>query len=502
MWIRKTKYDPKSELSMQLIENLNLTGNVYAMLLFAVIGMIIFYLAPVGRRTVILLVESILFYALCDIRFLGLILLEAFVTWLCGRKVEENVPDRKAQADNSGEGTADGGGRKADFYTALGIVSVASILGIFKYAGFFLGEFSFSAAEIVMPLGISYYSFREISYLADIRTGKRNSEKSFLFYSAYVLLFLHIVSGPIARSENILNQFHEGIYWNESMACEGLCLVLSGMFKKLVIANRISPYVDTIFSVYSSSTGLALWLAAILYSIELYCDFAGYSEIAVGLTRMYGLPCEMNFRQPYLSIDMQQFWRRWHISLSSWLKDYIYIPLGGNRKGNVRKWGNILAVFFVCGLWHGAGLKYIVWGLYHGVWNILWREGRTLKKHLGFNVVFRQIGVFFVAMFGWIIFRAPDLSSALGYMAGMFTRTSINFASIEAAILPFTMDMSCVAYFLTIVIMTIVLLVLEQEENYHNERFQRLANVRNFVYLILILMFGIEGSGSFLYANF
>ena len=477
---------------MQIIEGLNLTGDVYAMLLFALLGIIVLYLTPVKGRVAVLLLESILFYALCDLRFLGLLLCETILTWFCGIKIEE-------QRSLSGN-------RKANLYTGLGIVSVVLILAVMKYAGFFESVFRFSSASVVMPLGISYYSFREISYLADIRKGKQSAERSFVRYAAYVMLFMHIVSGPIARSEGILKQFGDGIRWNERLACNGLCLVLSGMFKKLVIANRISSYVDTVFSSSSTSIGTSLWLAAVLYSIQLYCDFAGYSEIAVGLTNLCGLPCDMNFRQPYLAGSMQQFWRRWHISLSSWLRDYIYIPLGGNRKGKARKNLNVLIVFLVCGLWHGAGLNFVVWGLYHGVWNILWRDHKGSPEKHGFRhglcELLSRIGVFLVAMFGWIVFRADTLSSAFVYLTRMLTQTSLSIASIEAAILPFTMDSSSVAYFLTIVIMTLVLLALEIEENYHVERFQRLANARNCVYLILILLFGIEGTGSFLYANF
>lgn len=496
---------------MQIIQGLNLTGNVCAMLLFAVLGMVVMYLAPVRWRVFVLLAESILFYALCDFRFLGLLLFETILTWFCGQKIGENLNKSKAgDGDDVYSGTcgddpasdASSGRRRADGYLVLGIVVVVLVLAIMKYAGFFASVFQFSSASLVMPLGISYYSFREISYLADIRMGKRGAEKSFVRYAAYVMLFLHIVSGPIARSEGILDQFRSGIRWSEQLACNGLCLVLSGMFKKLVIANRLSSYVDMIFSSYSSTTGTALWLAAVLYSIELYCDFAGYSEIAVGLTNLCGLPCELNFRQPYLANSMQQFWRRWHISLSSWLRDYIYIPLGGNRKGKLRKNLNVLAVFLVCGLWHGAGLTYVIWGLYHGIWNMLWRDHRGSEKKHGIRQVISCIGVFLVAMFGWIIFRSDSLPAAFEYLYRMMTQTSVSAATIEAAILPFTMDSSCVAYFLTVVIMIAVLLAIEWEENYHEGRFQKLANARNCLYLVLILLFGIEGTGSFLYANF
>lgn len=472
----------------------NLRSSVYALLLYALLAILVFYAVPEKARTAVLLAESILFYALCDVRFLLLVLIETAGTWILGFAIQ-----RERQRDNR---AAENG------FLICGIVLTVSILAFFKYEGFFATLFNPGATvdQLVMPLGISYYTFREISYLADIRMGKRTAETSLLYYASYILFFPHMISGPIARSEGMLERMHEGLRFDRNLAGEGILLVLSGMFKKVVIADRCSDYVSAVFQDHTAYPSAALWLAFFLNSVYIYCDFAGYSEIAVGITKILCIPCERNFNLPYLSQNMKEFWRRWHISLSFWLRDYIYIPLGGSRVSRIRTKINVMIVFVVCGLWHGSGLTYLLWGIYHGVCNILTpgkkKNQKTVTTRTGIRAFLCSAGVFLIASFGWLLFRSSSLQMAGDYFIHLFRGFSITIPAMTQTILPFTGDNSCVAYFLTLIVMLILLFVMEWDQMYHAERWERVKIFRSGLMLTLILLFGVAGSGSFLYANY
>ena len=439
----------------------SLGSNVYSILLFSILSVVIFHMVPIRARKMVLLAESLLFYGLCDLRFLGLVAGETLLSWYLGRKIEGSSAVLSERERKS-----------ANFLTAFGISASVAILAVFKYEHFFSEAFSFTLAELVMPLGLSYYSFRIISYLADIRRNRRRAEPSMIGYAGYILFFPHMVSGPIVRSENFLEELSDGLRWNPELAEEGICQIISGLFKKIVIADRIQPYVSTIFASYESYPAAALWLALFLNACYIYCDFAGYSEIAIGVTKLFGITCEPNFNRPYLAENMKEFWHRWHISLSSWLRDYIYIPLGGNRVGKLRTKLNVMAVFAVCGIWHGNTPMYLLWGIYHGILNIL-----------------------------------VSLTFLAGYVKHLFRLRSFSYSDIVASILPFTGDMTCVAYFLTTLVMLAVLAVMEIRDEIHQNAGDRKCLFRErawrvMLLVLLSLMFGMVGSGSFLYANY
>ncbi len=509
-----------------------LSSNVYAILLYRLVGGLVYYAVPKRFRSLVLLLESLLFYGLADWRMLILLLAETLVTWEIGRKLAGpyvgTEETGKTDVTGGGQGAfeaADRARKRLRLLMTLGIVIPLGILLVFKYANFFADAFHLSEtqSQILLPLGISYYTFREISYLADIALGKREAETSLLHYAAYVTFFPHMICGPIARSESMLTELKAGPSWNPKLAEEGFVLIVSGLFKKVVLADRMSTYVGTVFGTYEAYPSLALWMAAILYSLQLYCDFAGYSEIAVGVTRMYGLSCEKNFNLPYLSQDMQEFWRRWHISLSSWLRDYIYIPLGGNRKGKTRQKLHVMIVFLACGIWHGSSLRYPVWGLYHGICQIAlprYKNSRLVSDGLAeagstgsggshtsvfrenFCHLLRSLGVFLVSMFGWILFRAESFRDALLYVVGMFKRPAINLQVIQSSVLPFTSDNTCVAYFLTLCALLLVLFVMEWRDYAAGEKRGKIPLARTCFLILLIILLGVTGSGSFLYANY
>lgn len=472
--------------------------STYSILLYSVLSLFVFFICPKKIRKYILLFSSCVFYALCDIKFLGLIIIETFVTWIIGNKI--------ISSDKEGVRF------KSKKFLIIGILFTLLILFIFKYFNFFIDCFNIRFAHIVLPLGISYFSFKIISYLVDVFTEKNEKETSLINYAIYIMFFPHLICGPIVRASSILNKLKEELVFNISLFCNGLMKVVLGLFMKVVIAERCGEYVDLIFNNPSDYPSLALILALCLYTIQLYCDFAGYSEIAVGLTKMFGFDCIDNFKRPYLSVDIRDFWRRWHISLSTWLRDYIYIPLGGNRCSKLRKWFNVFSVFIACGIWHGSSLHFVIWGAYHGLLNNL-----TPKKRNVFNsnfvnslfTVFRWFITMLLVMFGWLLFRADSLSFVALYIYQIFTKFSLSYQSISSSILPFTGDNSAPAYCLILFFMIVILFVKEfWDERKEKDISNNNISIENYsliwtgILVVMIVLFGITGTGNFLYANF
>jgi D-alanyl-lipoteichoic acid acyltransferase DltB (MBOAT superfamily) len=344
------------------------------------------------------------------------------------------------------------------------------------------------------PIGISYYCFKIISYLVDRYTGKTKSKASLADYAIYISFFPQIVSGPISRSDEIIRQLDNMTLTNRRNWINGIRLIVMGGFLKYVIAERLVFYVDAVFGNYNSYNGMALLMAAFFYSVEIYCDFAGYSSISIGVARIFGIQCSDNFDRPYLAANIKEFWARWHISLSSWLRDYIYIPLGGNRKGKLRRNVNIIITFLVSGIWHGNGTGYIFWGLYHGMLNIIFT-----KKSNNHFVKLLMIVINFVAVtFGWIFFKLEDVVEGFKYVKHMLLDFRINIAGITEAVLPFTNDNSCVAFMLTACVFIFIELVLEiarKDSEYY-------STAVYMFYAVSIVLFGAFGSSGFIYMNY
>lgn len=457
-------------------------SNLLLFLLFSIIASLTIRLLSNNQKKYGLFCFNIIFYLLCDPRFLILMLASILWSFKSGQKIESETSKNK-------------------LWLFFGIFPIVLILILFKYFNFFISQIGSGtdALSILMPLGISYYTFKIISYMADIYLKKRPAEVSILSYGIYVSFFPQIICGPISRSEEITKQLSQLQNPSSHMLAQGSILILSGLFKKLVIADRLNLYVNAIFSDTSSYPALALWIAAFFYTIQIYCDFSGYSELAIGTGNLLGINCQPNFHLPYFSYSIKDFWRKWHISLSSWLKDYIYIPLGGNRSSITRKNINILVTFLVSGLWHGSGLNFIVWGLWHGLLNLI-----PFKKSSHKILCFVQmLFTFMCVMFGWILFKASSLLNGLMYIIQMFQNLSINRQTIISTILPFTGDYSCVPYFLTVCIFILVLFIIE-----FYEYIGRLKNdskgrcLKCFIYLTAVILFGMIGQNSFLYANF
>lgn len=294
------------------------------------------------------------------------------------------------------------------------ILQMGTLL-FFKYAGMLTGFF----ASIVLPVGISFYLFKAVSYLADVYKGKLLPEKKALSLFLYLAFFPDIVSGPINRADVLIPQLQAEKHFDYGEAVYGMRLILWGLFKKLLIADTLARYVNQVFAVPGSFMGISYLFAAVFYTIEIYCDFSGYSDMAVGIARLFGIRSMENFRSPYFAANIKDFWDRWHISLSTWLRDYVYIPLGGSRKGKVKTYFNLMLTFLVSGIWHGANITFVVWGMLHGIYQMAYR---FYKKHCSFRMP-KIIGViltFGAVSFAWIFFRAEDLYDALYMIRYMF----------------------------------------------------------------------------------
>lgn len=314
------------------------------------------------------------------------------------------------------------------------LISNLSILGLFKYANFFLSNLSrvliyvgFAPIDrrldLLLPVGISFYTFQALSYTLDVYKGKIGAERNLLKYALYVSFFPQLVAGPIERSVNLLPQLQniDNIkVWDYERVKKGLLLMMWGLFQKLVIADRASLLVDIVINNYSYYGFFEISIAIFLFAIQIYCDFGGYTNIAIGAARVMGFSLMNNFKQPYLAMNIKEFWRRWHISLTSWFTDYLYIPLGGNRKGNIRKYLNILVVFGISGLWHGASWNYVAWGIIHAVFQIIgdMKNNKIIKTQNYEDIslsrrIRKCIGTFVLVDFAWIFFVCGSLSHAL-----------------------------------------------------------------------------------------
>lgn len=314
-------------------------------------------------------------------------------------------------------------GKKRNKFILFGGIIMSTIpLLTTRLLGFFDGRVPESiTSKIIIPLGLSFYSMQIIAYLADIYMEKIEPERNLLKYALFISFFPQIIQGPIPRYDLLSGQLTEGNILTEKNIIQGIQLIIWGFFLKFMIADKAGIVVDKIFDDYNSYKGLYIWIAGILYSLQLYTDFLGCVTISQGIARLFGICLTDNFKRPYFSDSIKDFWRRWHISLSSWLKDYIYIPLGGNRKGTNRKYVNLLVTFAVSGLWHGGGFKFIFWGMMHGVYQLVESMVPIFnKKYLGAKHLIRVLINFYFVMIAWIVFRADTLLAGLKMIYRMF----------------------------------------------------------------------------------
>ena len=340
---------------------------------------------------------------------------------------------------------------KRRFYLVCSLIANIGLLGIFKYYNFVLSsveralqavhwQLPLKPLAMLLPIGLSFHTFQAMSYTIEVYRGRQKAERNFGIYALYVMFYPQLVAGPIERPQNILHQFYEQHEFDFDRMARGLQRMLWGFFQKLVVADNLSVFVDQVYNSPRHYHGLPLIVATVLFAFEIYCDFSGYSDIALGAAEVMGFRLMENFRRPYFAKSIAEFWSRWHISLSTWFRDYLYIPLGGSRVPKWRRCGNLLVVFLVSGLWHGANMTYIVWGGLNGVYLILEivtaNSRAALGRRLGLCRVPALIpvaqvgGTFFLICMAWVFFRASSMSDALYIWTHMF-RMRGNFASLH-----------------------------------------------------------------------
>ena len=379
----------------------------YFLILYPVLLLVYRRLRKKGR-TVLLLFESALFYVLMEPRFALLFFGEIVLTWVLAGRAAALRLEGGEQAD-----------KRRRLVTAIGVIVPLAVLAVFKYAGLFSDAFKGG----IIPAGISFYTFQALSYVIDVSSGRTGHEKNPLYYALYLSFFPQLVAGPIERAGDLLPQLKtldRTPSGNEKL--EGLSLMVRGYFKKVVIADSIAALVDTVFSM-EHPAGFTVLLGAILFSFQIYGDFSGYTDIARGSSLLLGIRLMENFRMPYLSTSVSSFYRRWHISLNRWFRDYVYIPLGGSRRGKARHLVNILLVFSLSGLWHGSGLHYLFWGLSSGLLiclEILTGTGKEQEMTAPVRAV-RTILTFLLVSLCWIFFRAENTGRALTLFSCLFS---------------------------------------------------------------------------------
>jgi D-alanyl-lipoteichoic acid acyltransferase DltB (MBOAT superfamily) len=377
-------------------------------------------------QNALVLAASYFFYGWWSWAFMALLMASTLLDYLYGFGVA--AVDRK----------------KAKLFLWLSVVNNLGILGVFKYYNFFALEVQQGLdllglqtnpylLKVALPIGISFYTFHGMSYVFDIYRGQQKPVRNFIDYAVFVSFFPLLVAGPIERANHLLPQVQKARTFRYQQALEGCRLILWGLFKKVVIADSIAQVIDPIFAHYTDHSGLTLLLAAIGFSIQIYGDFSGYSDIALGTAKLFGFELLSNFRFPYFSRDVAEFWRRWHISLSSWFKDYLYIPLGGSRAGKFKAVRNTFIIFLVSGFWHGASWNFIVWGFIHACGFLPLLLLNRNRKHLSevvaqeqllpsLKAFFQMLGTFTFVTFAWVFFRADTLTDATQYLQHIFVQ--------------------------------------------------------------------------------
>jgi len=356
-------------------------------------------------------------------------------------------------------------------------------------------QFCLPGLNWAIPVGISFFTFQAVGYMLDVYHGRIKAEKNLIDYVLFVSFFPQVASGPISKADELLPQIKVVKTFNYNQAVSGLKYLLWGMFLKVVLADRAGIYVDTVFGAYDKFSGAGCVLASILYSIQIYADFAGYSLMAVGLAKTIGFDLINNFKRPYFAASVTEFWKRWHISLTRWLTQQVYIPLGGSRCSKIRNYWNILVTFLVSGIWHGANWTFIVWGIIHGVFQIIEKAlGWNKKESKGIVKALRIPFTFAIVTVAWVIFRSPSIVEAFGLMGRYTSSTGELFADIQAL--------------LYITIAMIPLLVFEVSKEYFSDFYEKVRSytlVRWTVYLTLfamIILIGVHDGSSFIYVSF
>lgn len=479
-------------------------------LVFFPIVLLFYFCIPTKYRRIPLLIASYWFYACWNFRLLGLILLTTAVAYGAGLLLEKTESPRARK-----------------LLLTLTLVVCLGVLFVYKYLGFFAhtvqavsslvtGKPAFDLSlSLILPVGISFYTFQTLSYVIDVYRRKIGAERDLLYFALFVAFFPQLVAGPIERPENLLPQLKAPHSLTSKNFREGAAIMLIGYFKKIAVADMLAPHVNAVFNHASDATGPSVVLASVLFALQIYCDFSGYTDIAIGCARVMDIRLMQNFDRPYAAQSIRDFWSRWHISLTSWFRDYLYIPLGGSRRSKARTLLNVLIVFAVSGLWHGANLTFVLWGLLHGLYQIAERlaaplrarffERSKLDENAPWLRALRRFGTFVLVTFAWIFFRANSLSDLRVLLGKLFC--AWNGAALTDC-LP-SMGIGATSAVLT-VLSVFVLILLDRraaKKKDGAEALRAFSAVDSLLYIWLILaawllVYAQGGASTFIYFQF
>ena len=448
-------------------------------------------------QNLFIVLASYVFYGWWDWRFLFLIAFTSACTYIAGLLIEKYREQPK----------------KAKTVSAINIVINLLILGVFKYYDFFVTSFADAflggrtdglLLKLILPVGISFYTFKALSYSIDVYKGKIEATHDVIQFFAFVSFFPQLLAGPIDRAATLLPQFAKPRSFSYETGVDGMRQILWGLFKKVVVADNCALFVNNIFSTYQTQSGSTLLLAAVFFTFQIYGDFSGYSDMAIGTAKLFGFKSMTNFKVPYFSRDIAEFWRRWHISLTSWFRDYVYIPLGGSRCSKAKIVRNTFVIFLLSGFWHGANWTFIAWGAYHAVLflplillgkNRRYRDTVAEDKLLPSFKEFGQMALTFVlVLFGWILFRADSIGDAWQYVCGIFNKSLLSAPDTSGV----------TGFSLAIVIMLIAEWLQRKKEHALDLSNVNVPVLRYAVYLaVLFLTFALGGHAeNFIYFQF
>ena len=452
-------------------------------------------------RNVLILAGSYLFYGWWDWRFLFLIIFSSIVDFTIGQKIY-NATSKKLKKR----------------YLLVSLIVNLGLLAYFKYTNFFIDSFvssfrlfgteldSFSL-NIILPVGISFYTFQTLSYTIDIYRDRLKPTKNWLAFFSFVAFFPQLVAGPIERASHLLPQFFKTYSFNYKQVKSGLLLIAFGLFKKMVIADRLAILVNEVYNSPTEYSGIALIIATIFFAFQIYCDFSGYSDIAIGIARTLGFDLMKNFDAPYFAKSITDFWRRWHISLSTWFRDYVYIPLGGSRKGEYRVYLNLFIVFVVSGLWHGAAITFILWGAIHGLIIVAEKafsnHNFEMKRDRFIPGAIFTFITFGIVCFAWIFFRANSFGDSIYIVENLF-----NFSGNRTGLTSLGLAKHELVLSLVVIFLLLIFDFIHRKYNalrLLNKTHFILRNIAYVVIIYLIIIFGIYGDDSvseFIYFQF
>ena len=482
--------------------------NSIEFLAFYPLVLLLYFVLPKCCKWPTLLAASYFFYMIWNPPLIFLILFTTAVSYVSAIIIEKT--ENKA---------------RKKFWLAITLITSLGVLFFFKYFNFladsavsiwnlFGGESDFVALNLILPVGISFYTFQTLSYVIDVYRGNIKAEKHFGWYALFVSFFPQLVAGPIERPDNLLPQLKETHKLEANNAFVGLQKMAIGFFKKIVVADLIAEFVNAVYNNPAESTGLGIIIASVLFSVQIYCDFSGYTDIAIGCARIMGIRLMQNFDRPYRARSIKEFWARWHISLSTWFRDYLYIPLGGNRCSKARHYFNLFVVFFVSGLWHGASWTFVIWGCLHGIYQIIGmmtkkprlalHKALHIKEDSLLLILWQRFWTFVLVCFSWIFFRANSTTD-LGTLLGNLTK-GWNLEAMKGTISSMGITLTGVLVtVLSIVILSMLDALCSDNELYENGTASRQYTVTWIVLAVAAawcLLLSVGGASAFIYFQF